>query len=184
MRKVLFLIGLVVLLSCGKPTTYYKVLDLEEVTITELQANYASGKYTSAEVVNAYLKRIEAIDKNGPGLNSILQLNPDAMRIAEDLDKERKEGKVRGPLHGIPVILKDNIDTHDKMNTTAGSIIMKDSKPLQDAFIVERLRDAGAIILGKANLSEWANFHSNFSSSGWSALGGQTNNPYDVSRKT
>jgi len=182
MKNVMFLLGIVLLFSCGKPTTYYEMLELEEVTITELQANYTNGKYTSVQVVNAYLKRIEAIDKNGPKLNSILQLNPDALKIAEDLDKERAAGKVRSPLHGIPIVLKDNIDTHDKMNTTAGSIIMKDSKPLKDAFIVEKLREAGAIILGKANLSEWANFHSNFSSSGWSAMGGQTNNPYDVTR--
>lgn len=175
-------LSLFVLSTCAKHENAYKTLNLEEITIDELQNQYQSGKLSSEDVVRAYLERVESIDKNGQQLNSILQINPDAIAIAKQLDKERKEGKVRGSLHGIPVVLKDNIDTFDKMNTTAGANVLKDSKPLQDAFIVTKLREAGAIILGKANLSEWANFHSNVSSSGWSALGGQTKNPYDITR--
>lgn len=177
-----FCLGLFFLSNCSKHKSAFKALNLEEVTIDELQKEYQSGKLTAVEVVRAYIERIEATDQNGKKLNSILQLNPDAISIAKQLDKERKEGKVRSPLHGIPVVLKDNIDTFDKMNTTAGAIALKDSKPLKDAFIVTKLREAGAIILGKSNLSEWANFHSNVSSSGWSALGGQTKNPYDITR--
>lgn len=180
---VLFL--LILLPSCNEPAesaTDIKSIELEELTIPEIQEAYADGTFSIEDLVLAYLDRIEIVDENGPALNSILQLNPDALSIAKELDQELADGKSRGPMHGIPVILKDNIDTYDKMNTTAGAIVMKDSKPLQDAFIAKKLREAGAVILGKANLSEWANFHSTYSSSGWSGLGGQTKNPYDLSR--
>ena len=181
MVKFLFSV-LFLFTMCTKQPNLYTTLKLEEITIQELQKAYEAGTMTSEQVVQAYLERINAIDKNGPQLNSVIQLNPDALSIAKALDEERKAGKIRGPLHGVPVLLKDNIDTFDKMNTTAGSRIMKDSKPLKDAFISTKLRESGAIILGKANLSEWANFHSNNSSSGWSGLGGQTKNPYDITR--
>lgn len=154
----------------------------EEITITELQQGFKNGDYAITDVVQAYLDRIKDIDQNGPRLNSIIQVNPDALRIAEELDKEMAEGKTRGPMHGIPVILKDNIDTHDKMATTAGSRALADSYALQDSFIVKKLREAGAVILAKANLSEWANFRDSLSSSGWSGLGGQTRNPYIIDR--
>jgi amidase len=153
-----------------------------EMEIPQLQQGYQSGKYTIKEVVKAYLNRIKEIDQNGPKLNSVICINPDALQIAEELDKELKEGKKRGPLHGIPVIIKDNIDTHDKMPTTAGSRALKNSYPLQDSYVTKKLREAGAVIIGKANLSEWANFRGHMSTSGWSGLGGQTNNPYDVTR--
>jgi amidase len=171
--------------SCGQQEpeqTAYDSLNLEEITIPELTAGYSNGDFTIRDVTQAYLDRIELIDKNGPSLNSILQVNPDAIQIAEELDAELQNGSERGPLHGIPVVLKDNIDTGDKMQTTAGSRFMADSNPPDDSFIVKKLRESGAIILAKANLSEWANFHSSFSSSGWSGLGGQTRNPYDITR--
>ncbi|MCB0633011.1 MAG: amidase [Saprospiraceae bacterium] len=157
-------------------------IDLEEITIDDLRQGYEAGTYTITQVVQTYLDRIAAIDDAGPELNAVIQVNPDALEIAAALDVEWQNGTIRGPMHGIPVLLKDNIDTHDKMFTTAGSDLLAGSQPLQDAFIVERLRDAGAVILGKANLSEWANFHSSFSSSGWSSQGGQTKNPYDLTR--
>jgi amidase len=138
-----------------------------------------SGKYTARSLVEKYLVRIEAIDDK---LNSIIELNPDALAIADKLDEERKTGKVRGPLHGIPIIIKDNIDTADKMMTTAGSLALEGSKPKQDSWVAQKLREAGAIILAKANLSEWANFRSTRSSSGWSGRGGQTHNPYILDR--
>lgn len=169
--------------ACNEPqTSEFETLGLEEITIQELSDGYQNGTFTVKEVVEAYLQRINDVDVNGPGLNSILQTNPDAISIAEEMDAMLQNGEVMGPLHGIPVVLKDNIDTHDQMNTTAGSRFMEGSSPLQDSYIVRRLRENGAVILGKANLSEWANFHSSFSSSGWSGLGGQTNNPYDVTR--
>ncbi len=143
---------------------------------------YRNGEYTIESVVAYYLGRIEALDKNGPALNSIICINPQALSVAGALDEELKAGKVRGPLHGIPVVLKDNIDTYDSMPTTAGSRAMANSFPLQDSWVARQLRDAGAVIIGKSNLSEWANFHSSFSSSGWSGLGGQTKNPYDPGR--
>ncbi|EMR01416.1 amidase [Cesiribacter andamanensis] len=153
-----------------------------ELSIADIQQRYAEGTLTASELVQVYLNRIEEIDQNGPGLNSMLQLNPDALQIAQALDAERKAGNIRGPLHGIPVVLKDNIDTHDKMATTAGSRALANSRPLQDSHVARKLREAGAIILGKANLSEWANFRGELSTSGWSGLGGQTKNPYDTSR--
>ncbi len=159
-----------------KPST------LVETTIEELQNGYENGEFTAHEVVEAYLERIEKIDKSGPKLNAIITINPDALSIAAKLDEERKKGKVRGPLHGIPVVLKDNIDTHDKMPTTAGSRALANSFPPDDSFLAGQLRKAGAIILGKANLSEWANFRGELSTSGWSGVGGQTKNPYILDR--
>ena len=141
-----------------------------------------AGKATSESLVKLYLERIDEIDRSGPGLNSVIQTNPDALAIARDLDRERKEKGPRGPLHGIPVLIKDNIDTADKMETTAGSLALLGSKPAKDAHVVERLREAGAVILGKTNLSEWANFRSSRSTSGWSGRGGQTKNPYALDR--
>lgn len=155
--------------------------ELEEITVAELRAGYEAGDFTIVEITRAYLERIERFDRGGPALNSVLALNPHALEVAEALDRELAEGRSRGPLHGIPVLLKDNIDTAD-MPTTAGSVMLKDSIPPEDAFIVKRLREAGAVILGKNNLSEWANFHSSFSSSGWSRLGGQVHNPYGAGR--
>ncbi|MDI5888594.1 amidase [Flavobacterium yafengii] len=154
------------------------IFELDEETIVSLREKLASGKYTSEQLVQLYLKRIEAIDKNGPQLNSVIEVNPDAVAIAVAMDKELKAGKSRGPLHGIPVLIKDNIDTADKMQTTAGSLAMEGNIASKDAFVVQKLREAGAIIIGKTNLSEWANFRSTQSCSGWSSRGGQTKNPY------
>ena len=155
-------------------------VEIEEATIASLQAAMASGKATSHSITQAYLSRIAEIDKK---LNSVIELNPDALAIADAMDAERKAGKLRGPLHGIPVLIKDNIDTADKMKTTAGSLALVDAPtPKQDAFVVKQLRDAGAVLLGKTNLSEWANFRSEHSSSGWSGRGGQTHNPYILDR--
>ncbi len=152
--------------------------ELNEITISSLQEKFASGKYSSEQVTNLYLQRIAAIDKGGPAINSVIELNPDALAIARSMDQERKAGKVRGPLHGVPVLIKDNIDTGDKMQTTAGSLAMLGHIAGGDAFIVKKLRAAGAVLLGKTNLSEWANFRSSKSCSGWSSRGGQTKNPY------
>lgn len=153
-----------------------------EVTIDELQQKMNAGAYTSRSITEIYLKRIESIDKNGIKLNSVIELNPDALQIADQLDKERKAGKLRGPMHGIPVLIKDNIDTGDKMMTTAGSLAMLGNRASKDAFVVAQLRSAGAVILGKTNLSEWANFRSSRSSSGWSSRGGRTQNPCVLNR--
>lgn len=154
----------------------------EEWTIAQIQEGYDQKTLTVEAVIKAYLKRIEEVDQAGPQVNSVIQLNPDAIQIAQALDKELQEGKKRSALHGIPVLLKDNIDTHDKMPTTAGSRALKGSKPLQDSFIAQKLREAGAVIIGKTNLSEWANFRGERSTSGWSGLGGQTKNPYRLDR--
>lgn len=154
--------------------------ELREVTIEELQASLEKGELTSLELVQTYKARIEALDWAGPSLRSVIELNPEAEEIARTLDEERRNKKVRGPLHGLPILIKDNIDTDDKMHTTAGSLALIGSKPQQDAFVVQKLREAGAIIMGKTNLSEWANFRSTHSSSGWSGRGGQTRNPYVV----
>lgn len=154
----------------------------EEFTIKQLQDGYASGKFSVEEVVQSYLDRIAAIDDSGPELNSVIQVNPDAIEIAKQLDDELKNGRSRGLMHGVPVLLKDNIDTHDKMETTAGSRALMGSHPLKDSYVAAKLREAGAVIIGKANLSEWANFRGQMSSSGWSGVGGQTKNPYDLSR--
>ena len=155
-----------------------EAFELDEETIGSLREKLTSGKYTSEQLVQLYLKRIEAVDKNGPQLNSVIEINPDAVTIAIAMDKELKSGKSRGPLHGIPVLIKDNIDTADKMQTTAGSLAMAGNIASKDAFVVKKLREAGAIIIGKTNLSEWANFRSTQSCSGWSSRGGQTKNPY------
>jgi amidase len=155
---------------------------MEEWSIAELQGKMHSGELTSQQIVEMYLGRIEEIDQNGPALNAVIELNPDALAIAGARDQERRSGNVRGPLHGIPILIKDNIDTHDRMMTTAGSLALLGSIPKQDAFLVRRLRAAGAVLLGKANLSEWANFRSSRSSSGWSSRGGQTKNPHVLDR--
>ena len=156
--------------------------ELDEVTITELQIALQSGKYTSRQLVEKYSERINEIDKKGPGLYSVIEMNPDAERIAAALDRERKERGPRSKLHGIPVLIKDNIDTQDRMMTTAGSLALVGARPARDAFVALQLRNAGAILLGKTNLSEWANFRSSKSSSGWSGRGGQTRNPYALDR--
>lgn len=179
----LYLLAFVLNFSC-QPTakeTTNKYTYLEEITIRQLQEGFEKGTFTSEQVVNDYLARIEAIDNEGPAINSIILVNPKAVEQAQALDKERKEGNVRGPLHGIPVILKDNVDTYD-MPTTAGAIVLRNSYPAKDSYITKKLKDAGAIILAKANLSEWANFRGDMSSSGWSGVGGQTKNPYVLDR--
>jgi amidase len=155
---------------------------LEELTIDDLQSRMRSGGETSASLTRQYVERISAMDQSGPAINAVLELNPDAEAIAAQLDTERKSGKVRGPLHGIPVLIKDNIDTADKMHTSAGSLALADNIATKDSFVAERLRAAGAVILGKTNLSEWANFRSTHSTSGWSGRGGQTRNPYALDR--
>jgi len=156
--------------------------ELDEKTIAELQEAMKSGGLTARSIAEKYLSRIAAIDKQGPRLNSVIELNPDAATAASALDAERKNKGPRGPLHGIPVLLKDNIDTNDRMSTTAGSLALEGSIPLRDAFVAQKLRDAGAVILGKTNLSEWANFRSTRSTSGWSGRGGLTRNPYVLDR--
>ncbi|MGC4034806.1 MAG: amidase [Chitinophagaceae bacterium] len=177
--------------SCSTPTTNAKEttpvpfrddFELSEITITDLQAKLKGGQYTSEELVNTYLERIRKIDKAGPAINSIIETNPDAVAIAKTLDVERKAGKLRGPLHGIPVVIKDNIDTADKMKTTAGSLALADSIALKDSFVAQKLREAGAIIIAKTNLSEWANIRSSRSTSGWSGRGGLTKSPYALDR--
>ncbi len=179
-----YLIAILLVASCSQSNQPAKKseLDLIEYDIQKLRQGYEDQSYTIQDVVSHYLSRIDVIDKDGPHLNSIIQVNPDALKIAQNLDKELAAGKSRGPLHGIPVLLKDNIDTHDLMETTAGSRALKGSHPLQDSFVAKQLREAGAVILGKANLSEWANFRGELSSSGWSGVGGQTKNPYVLDR--
>ncbi|MDB4951744.1 MAG: amidase [Gemmatimonadetes bacterium] len=156
--------------------------ELEEATVQQLQDDMRAGRRTSRSLVEAYLGRIEALDRAGPTLRSIIETNPDALTIADALDVERRGGRVRGPLHGIPVIVKDNVDTADRMMTTAGSFALAGTPAPRDSFVAERLRAAGAVILGKANLSEWANFRSTHASSGWSGRGGQCRNPYALDR--
>jgi amidase len=159
-----------------------KPFELDEITITDLQDGMKSGKFTARSLVEKYSARIDEIDKHGPAINSVLELNPDAFSTAEQLDQERKAEGPRGPLHGIPVLIKDNIDTADRMMTTAGSLALIGSKPPKDSFVAEKLRAAGAVILGKTNLSEWANIRSSHSTSGWSGRGGLTKNPYALDR--
>jgi amidase len=166
--------------SAGAPDV--PAFELDEITIGEMQDAMKSGKFSARAIAEKYFERIAAIDKSGPMVNSVIETNPDALEIAEALDKERKEKGARGPLHGIPILIKDNIATADRMQTTAGSLALIGSKPPADAFIVQRLRAAGAMILGKTNLSEWANIRSNHSISGWSGRGGQTKNPYALDR--
>jgi amidase len=163
----------------GIPATDFPLL---ETTIDELQAKMRSGEFSSVSITKLYLKRIADIDKKGPMLNSVIEINPDALAIAAAMDAERKAGRLRGPLHGIPVLIKDNINSGDKMMTTAGSLALEGHHAAKDAFIVGQLRAAGAVLLGKTNLSEWANFRSTRSTSGWSSRGGQTKNPYLLAR--
>ena len=155
---------------------------MEELTISQIQEQMASGRLTARSLTEAYLAAIDQLDRHGPMLNAIIEINPDALAIAAALDAEREQSGPRGPLHGIPVVLKDNIDTADKMMTTAGSLALLGSIAASDATVTQRLREAGAVILGKANLSEWANFRSPHSTSGWSSRGGQTRNPYALDR--
>ena len=156
--------------------------ELEEATISDLQAKMAAGQLTARTITQQYLDRIAELDRKGPTLRYVIEINPDALSIADSLDQERKAGRVRSPLHGIPILLKDNVDTADRMTTTAGSLALAGSIPLQDSFIAAKLRAAGAIFLGKANLSEWANFRSTHSTSGWSGRGGLARNPYVLDR--
>ena len=153
-----------------------------EASVEHLQRQMAAGSATSQSITQDSLDRIRRLDRAGPRINAVLEINPEALSIARSLDRERKAGKVRGPLHGIPVLLKDNIDTGDRMLTTAGSLALLGAPAPRDAFIVKRLRQAGAVVIGKTNLSEWANIRSSKSTSGWSARGGQTKNPYALAR--
>ena len=157
-------------------------IELEEITIDELQQKMKSGHTSSVTITQLYLNRIALIDKAGPTINAVIEINKDALAIAATMDKERKAGKIRGPLHGIPVLIKDNINTGDKMMTTAGALALKGNIAAKDAFIIEQLRASGAVLLGKTNLSEWANFRSSKSTSGWSSRGGQTKCPYITDR--
>jgi amidase len=183
MSRIL-LISSLVMLVIGAPWARQAppAFPIEELTVAQLQEAMAAGRYTSRRLVEIYTERINAVDRKGPTLRSVIELNPDALSIAETLDAERTSGRVRGPLHGIPVLIKDNIDTGDRMMTTAGSLALAGPPAPRDAFIVTKLRAAGAVILGKTNLSEWANFRSTKSTSGWSARGGQVNNPYALDR--
>ncbi len=156
--------------------------DLNEVTVEELQTKMKNGELSSRAITQKYLDRIEAIDKRGPAINAVIEVNPDALSIADAMDVERKAGKIRGPLHGIPILIKDNIDTGDRMMTTAGSLALVGNIASKDSFIVAKLREAGAVLLGKTNLSEWANLRSTRSTSGWSSRGGQTKNPNVLDR--
>ncbi len=175
-------IGFILLLTLGANAQPAPRFALEEATVEQLQKWMQSGRYTSQSLARLYLERIRLLDKQGPRINSVIELNPDALTIAAGMDRERRAGKIRGPLHGIPVLIKDNIDTSDRMMTTSGSLALVGAPAAKDAFIVQRLREAGAVILGKTNLSEWANFRSTNSSSGWSGRGGQTKNPYALDR--
>ncbi len=177
MRQLFCALLILTLAACSGSET-----DYSEVSIADLHDQMQRGELSSEELVNWYIGRIADIDRAGPALNSIIEINPDALSIAKALDDEWKASGPRGPMHGIPVVLKANIDTADQMYTSAGSLALAEHVPPADAFVVKRLRDAGAVILGKANLSEWANFRSSKSSSGWSSVGGQTLNPYDLSR--
>jgi amidase len=187
-RFILFFIAVFIFLITCKSPVNHKVQKetysswIEELTISQLQKGFKEGKFTIKDVVKVYLDRINDIDRNGPRLNSVIEINPDALQIAEQLDKELAEGKIRGPLYGVPVILKDNIDTHDRMPTTAGATVLRNSFPKTDSFVAKKLREAGVVIIAKSNLSEWANFRSTTSSSGWSGVGGQTKNPYVLDR--
>lgn len=163
-------------------TRLVKPFEMDEKTIADLQAGMRNGRYTARSVTEMYLGRIDEIDKQGPSVNAVIELNPNAFTIADQLDKERASGNVRSPMHGIPVLIKDNIGTSDKMTTTAGSLALEGSIPARDSYVAQKLRESGAIILGKTNLSEWANFRSSRSTSGWSGRGGQTRNPYALDR--
>lgn len=179
MNRLVLLFFILALAAC-EPAS--ELRDYSELDIEALQTLMEQGELTSERLTEFYLDRIDSIDRNGPALNSIIEANPDALAIARALDRERATSGPRGPMHGIPVVLKANIDTADKMDTTAGSLAMVGHKASIDAFIVTRLRESGAVVLAKANLSEWANMRSTMSSSGWSSIGGQTKNPYDLLR--
>lgn len=183
MHRHVFLTGItsLILLACiAQPAVAANQYD--EFDVSMLQDAMESGALTARELVDYYLQRIDAIDRSGPELRSIIEINPDAQSIADALDAERRNGKIRGPLHGIPIVLKANVGTGDSLATTAGSLALADHHVADDAFLVRELRNAGAIILAKTNLSEWANFRSTRSSSGWSSIGGQTRNAYDTAR--
>lgn len=177
MQRLFLIVLMLVLSACGGGLD-----DIEEISIAELHDRMQRGQIDSEQLVGWYLNRIDALDQNGPALNSIIEINPDALQIARALDREWMSSGPRGALHGIPVVIKANIDTADRMHTSAGSLALVEHTASEDAFLVQRLRDAGAVILGKSNLSEWANFRSSRSSSGWSSIGGQTRNPYDLAR--
>lgn len=168
--------------NTGASAVPVKPFEFEETTIAELQEAMRSGRHTARSITQAYLERIQDVDKQGASLNSIIELNPDALAMAENLDNERRAGRVRGALHGIPILIKDNIDTADRMQTTAGSLALVGQPAPRDAYIVEKLRENGAVILGKTNLSEWANIRSKNSTSGWSGRGGLTRNPFVLDR--
>jgi amidase len=168
--------------EASSPSRRVKRFALDELTISQLQQQMAAGKASAVSLARQYLSRIDAIDRHGPSLRAVIELNPDALAIASALDHERRAKGPRGPLHGIPVLIKDNIDTHDRMTTTAGSLALAGSIPPRDSFVAEKLRAAGAVLLGKTNLSEWANFRGSLSTSGWSGRGGQTRNPYVLDR--
>jgi amidase len=169
-------------MASAVPVPEIKPFELDEATISDLQDGMKSGNFTARSLVEKYSARIEEIDKSGPAINSIIELNPDALSIADSLDQERKAKGPRSPMHGVPVLIKDNIDTADRMMTTAGSLALVGSKPLQDSWVAQKLRSAGAVIVGKTNLSEWANIRSSHSTSGWSGRGGLTKNPYALDR--
>ena len=168
--------------TAATPAPFTDHFELNEVSISELQQKIKGNQYNAQELVKTYLERIDQIDKKGPAINSIIEVNPDAMDIARKLDEELKAGKSRGPLHGVPVVIKDNIDTADKMKTSAGSLALANSVAPKDSFVAQKLREAGAIIIAKTNLSEWANIRSSHSTSGWSGRGGLTKNPYALDR--
>jgi amidase len=170
--------------GAAESTAGVKPFALDEATIADLQEGMKAGKFSARSLVEQYRARIAEIDRQGPAVNSVIELNPDALELADALDRERKDKGARGPLHGVPILIKDNIDTADRMATTAGSLAMVGAKPAKDSFVVERLRKAGAVLLGKTNLSEWANIRSNSSTSGWSGRGGLTRNPYALDRNT
>ena len=162
-----------------EPQSHFEVV---EATISDAQRAMQAGELTARQLVQLFLSRIEAYDKQGPAINALIELDPDALTVADALDAERDAEGARSPLHGIPVILKDNIDTADRTTTTAGSLALEGSNPGQDSHVAKRLREAGAVLLGKANLSEWANFRSSRSTSGWSGRGGRCRNPYSLDR--
>jgi amidase len=174
--------GVAIGTSCTQPPTPVPPFELEEFTFAQLKQAIDSGRFTARSLAEAYLARIDATNRKGPELRAVIELNPDALSIADALDQERKAKGARGPLHGLPILIKDNIDTADRMSTTAGSLALEGSTPPQDSYVAARLRSAGAVILGKTNLSEWANFRSTHSTSGWSGRGGQTRNPYALDR--
>ena len=176
------LVAAVVGLAIHQPAPPASSFPLEEATAAQLQDWMSSGRYTARQIAELYLRRIDEIDRSGPALRSVIEVNPEALSIADALDAERRAKGPRGPLHGIPVLIKDNIDTGDRMMTTAGSLALEGSHPSRDAFLVARLREAGVVILGKTNLSEWANFRSTHSTSGWSGRGGLVRNPYELDR--